>query len=310
MAQALRPGHPYTVLHDGVTIRLDGDQIFIRQLARRRRSARARPADGPARPALPQRTPLQDPPIDDVRTVTDVIGVRTVLDLRYREEAAAEGSGLLGAPTSSTTTSRSRAGGEGPPGTPCPPRPDGYLVGFYLSTKVFSGPTVARALALPGRGDPQPGHAALRGRQGPRRRLRRAGPSRRGRPRPGDRPGLRTETAVLTRLRRDAHLRRGPERTASRSQSHRPGETMIGFLTGVRARYGSVPGYLADVGADAGRPRRPTGLPGGLSRSLPASPGAPESRAGAGQVAGAMPAWGAGPGPASQDDAAAACACR
>ena len=185
-------------------------------------------------------------------------------------------------------------------------------MGFYLSILEFSGPTVARALTLLAEDSTAPAVAHCA-----------AGKDRTGvfvalalsavgvPDRVIARDYARTSPAlpaVLTRLAAMPTYAADPNGLRPEANRTEP-ETMIGFLTGVRARYGSVPGYLARRGRGRGRPRRPTGLPGGRAAHSPACRALP-SRAGAGQVAGAMPACRCRPGTSRSDDAAAACACR
>ena len=192
---------------------------------------------------------------DDVRAVRDGLGVGLVLDLRYRDESATEGSGLLG-----------RSGvphhnlpfvgrwGE-KPGFRLPERADPNLVAFYLSILEESPDSVVRALTLVADPDAPPAvvHcAAGKDRTGVFVALALSAVGV-----PDDEVAAEyacsatSVPAVLGRLARRPTYAADPAGLAPHRNRTDP-ETMRGFLAGLHLRHGSVPRYLSVAGAPPG----------------------------------------------------------
>lgn len=194
---------------------------------------------------------LQELNPDDVDTVTRLLGVRTVLDLRYRQESLVEGSGLLGR-TSVTHHGLPMVGRDGDDLSHVLPGDEAdHLVRWYLSILEVSQEHIAQAFVLLAHDGSLPAvvHCAA------------------GKDRTGVLVGLvlsaigvpddvvawdyaRSTLALPRILSRLATMRT----YASQPGSLRPDRnrteaaTMHAFLHGVRGRYGSPERYLDGIG--------------------------------------------------------------
>ena len=194
---------------------------------------------------------LQELNPDDVTTVTGLLGVRTVVDLRYRQESLVEGSGLLGR-TSVTHHRLPMVGRDGDDSTHALPGDEAdHLVPWYLSMLEVSPEHIAQAfilLAHPG-SLPAVVHCAA------------------GKDRTGVLVALvlssigvaddvvawdyaRSTLALPRILSRLATMQTyGAQPAGLRPERNRTeASTMLNFLAGVRARHGSVERYLHGIG--------------------------------------------------------------
>lgn len=196
---------------------------------------------------------LQDLTADDVAVLTGRVRVRTVLDLRHRDESRTEGPGLLGDTTVRHYNVPLHGDWDADHRGPLPARADRRVVGYYASLLEQSGSALATAvslLALSLRAPVIVHCAAGKDRTGVVVALALASV---GVPDVAIVRDYARSTpavpAVLARLSTKPTYAAHPEGLRPEVNRTRP-QSMLAFLGLVRERHGSVAGCLDDLGVD------------------------------------------------------------